>query len=189
MMMMARASLLGALEASPHSGLSEIYRALNRSVHGSLQRLGVHMYMTFALLEHAGGGAFRAVGCHLPLLVYRRRTDTVEELELTGTWLGVVDELAADDVPELTFVLEPGDVLVLYTDGIVEHASAHELFGHDRLHRLIQAEVHAGPAALVDAIFGELNRFAEVRADDMTVLVIEHTGETARAASGGIAAA
>src|SRR6185369_16982969 len=70
-MMMVRASLVGTLEAKPDAPLPEIYAAMNRSLRRNLERMNLRLYMTFALLEHLGGGRFRAVGGHLPGLVYR----------------------------------------------------------------------------------------------------------------------
>ena len=58
-MMMARANLLGALAANPTASLSEVYRVLNYSFGQNLERMGVQLYMTLALVEVFPGGSSR----------------------------------------------------------------------------------------------------------------------------------
>src|SRR5262249_23224145 len=70
-MMMARASLLGVLAARPDAPLGEVYGRLNECLRRTLERTGLRLYMTLALVEAVGGGRFRAVGAHLPVLVRR----------------------------------------------------------------------------------------------------------------------
>ncbi|MSP63916.1 MAG: hypothetical protein EXR72_26950 [Myxococcales bacterium] len=181
-MMMARASLLGVLEANKTAPLPEIYRFLNRSLHRNLARMDIQMFMTFALVEVLGEGRFAAVGRHLPLMIYRRATDTVEEIELDGAWLGMVEDLAQHLLPRTDFTLAPGDLLVLYTDGIVEHAAGGEMFGYDRLKGLIRQRAAAGAGGLIEHVLAEIHRFSSVREDDMTMLVLDHVGDAAEPA-------
>ncbi|HKA88899.1 MAG TPA: SpoIIE family protein phosphatase, partial [Haliangiales bacterium] len=140
-MMMARASLLGVLAARPDAPLGEVYGRLNECLRRTLERTGLRLYMTLALVEAVGGGRFRAVGAHLPVLV-RRAAGAVEEIALPGVWLGVVDAVAPDAVGETEIALRPGDALLLYTDGVVERMNGDEIYGWDRL----RAALAAAPA-------------------------------------------
>lgn len=76
-----------------------------------------------------------------------------------------------------TLLLEPGDCIVLYTDGVTEVRSpAGELYGEARL----QAVVHAAPAdvtALGEAILADVRKFADGRpmADDLTLVCFGRT--------------
>lgn len=170
-MMMARAALLAAIAARPEGTLGSICRALNASLFHNLARLEVPMFMTFALLEHLGAGRFAAVGRHLPPLHHRLRDGAVRELELTGGWLGVAEELAA---PETRFELEPGDSLVLYTDGLIEQPSPSggEMFGAERLAGLVAAHAADGPAEFVAQTFRALRAFSPAHDDDQTLLAL-----------------
>jgi serine phosphatase RsbU (regulator of sigma subunit) len=73
--------------------------------------------------------------------------------------------------------IDPGDVLVLFTDGITEandEALSGE-YGHDRLVRAIRAARHLDPLAIVDRICAEVDTFSAVSppADDQTLVVVK----------------
>ncbi len=180
-MMMARSSLLGALEASPKAPLSDLYLALNRSLCSNLKRMKQRLYMTFALLEHRGDGHFAAVGRHLPIAIYRRASDTVEEIELGGAWLGLIDSLEPEHVPELTFRLEEGDLLCLYTDGIVEHeGNDGTMFGFERLAQLLRRHADRDVREVVGSLVDALDVHKAQQEDDVTLLLIRHGGSERR---------
>ena len=72
--------------------------------------------------------------------------------------------------------LEPGDVLLLYTDGITEARNpAGEMFGTDRLDQiLLEAECGSGSRDLLASVLNELRRFTDGRpaGDDRTLLAL-----------------
>lgn len=94
-------------------------------------------------------------------------------LETGGTLLGIVDGLtfAEESVP-----LAPGDLLVLYTDGISEAMNARqEQFGDDRLAALVR-DCRALSASLVkDRILAavEAHQAGQPAADDITLVVVK----------------
>lgn len=184
-MMMARTALIGAIESRPEASLYETYRVLNSCVRESLERMGLAMYMTFGLFEYHGHGRYTAVGRHLPVLIYRQNSKTIEEVELKGYWLGVVDELPAKDFEETQIELQHGDLLFLYTDGIVEHAGADgEMFGDERLHDAIVEYAPQGSNAVIEGVVAALKAYSPMQDDDVTMLVVSYTG----AAQAGAAA-
>ena len=75
--------------------------------------------MTMVLLKHLGGGKFTYAGAHESILIYRRATHQVDTLATDGTWLGLQDDIGAF-LEEHEIELQPGDAMVLYTDGITE---------------------------------------------------------------------
>jgi hypothetical protein len=175
-MMMARASLLGALEANPTAPLEVLYRVLNRCLRHNLERMELNLYMTFALFEHEGEGRFSAVGRHLPALVYRKASNTIEELDLEGMWLGVLPDLPPRMLPRKSVVLHPGDSLFLYTDGIVEHSSDEGMFGFDRLKALLLATADHDAREVIATLMRALTAHSKNQDDDLTILVVKHTG-------------
>ncbi len=102
---------------------------------------------------------------------------------------GDVTRIAASGLPMGVFCrasfgfhkvrLEPGDTLVLYTDGLTEARDRHDAeYGLERLARLV-ASRHAGmPDALADACLADLAAFrgGSPRTDDLTLMVIRRTG-------------
>jgi|GEM_PF-3206561 len=175
-MMMVRASLVSTLESRPDASLAELYIVMNRCLCRNLERMGLRLYMTFALFEHDGGGKFRAVGAHLPALIYRAAKRGVEEIEIAGVWLGVIDQITADLVPETDFELAPGDTMLLLTDGVIEYPGPRDMFGFERVHAELIAHAELGPAQVVEAITDKLTAHGRVQDDDVTLLALKYVG-------------
>ena len=75
--------------------------------------------------------------------------------------------------------LEQGDILVMYSDGIVEAANASgEEFGEHRLIAAIESSLGDGPDAIRDRILQEVRMFtaSDRLEDDQTLLAIRYTG-------------
>jgi serine phosphatase RsbU (regulator of sigma subunit) len=73
----------------------------------------------------------------------------------------------------LELPLEAGDLLLFYTDGIVEAKDAHgALFGFERLEALVREHGALPPGQLIERIVAAVNRFAADRPqhDDMTLV-------------------
>lgn len=95
----------------------------------------------------------------------------VAELELSGLPLGVDDEGQYDEVHAC---IEPGNTVVLYTDGVVEAGPPEgEIYSYSRLEQMLRANAHLKPRALVAALLQELRSWnGHQQADDITVVVI-----------------
>lgn len=175
-MMMVRASLVSTLESRGDASLAELYMTMNRCLCRNLERMNLRLYMTFALFEHDGGGKFRAVGAHLPALIYRAAKHTVEEIEIAGVWLGVIDQITPDLVPETELELAPGDTMLLLTDGVVEYPGPRDMFGFERVCAELAAHAELGPAQVVEAITDKLTAHGKVQDDDVTLLALKYIG-------------
>ncbi len=76
---------------------------------------------------------------------------------------------------EFTLATQPGDTLVLFSDGIVDaQNAAGEMFGDDRLCAVIRKHQHKTAAKLADTILAEVGKFqkGKERFDDETVVVL-----------------
>lgn len=110
-------------------------------------------------------------GHNPPMLV--RKNGEVELLEVGGLLLGVMKNMPyqAGDV-----VLEPGDVLALFTDGVTEAMSpAQEEYGEERLEACLQAHHHTSAQAILDAVHTDIRAFTDNTAmlsDDLTMIVL-----------------
>ena len=157
-----------ALTGDPRDGLRLLDGALDREPEPDRSACTVAAVVL--------GGARASVvsaGHPRPLLV---RGGTVTEVDVGGRMLGVQDGAAERPMAQLE--LEPGDALVLYTDGVAEAPGAEERFG---VERLAQALASAGPdasaQALVDAARAALDAFAGGRPrDDVVLLAVRRTG-------------
>jgi len=117
-----------------------------------------------------------ACGGHNPPLWYRAATGAVEYVTAQGVAVGIFKEaeFALDRLR-----LEPGDIFVLYTDGITEVLnSAEEEFSEDRLEALIRQHTALPAQDLADLILETISDFSAEQelADDATLVVIKRTG-------------
>ena len=111
------------------------------------------------------------VNCgHNPPVVVRPNGEVVR-LEATATVLGLFEEW---DCTVAELQMAPGDVLVIYTDGISEASEGEEAeeYGEDRLVGRVRAHQRDGSARMLDAIVDQVQAFSKgYQADDMTLIV------------------
>jgi sigma-B regulation protein RsbU (phosphoserine phosphatase) len=100
--------------------------------------------------------------------------DEVTVLESTSLPLGVAENLTASSAPAI--VLNPGDIIVLPTDGIEETESSDgRMFGRDRIFDVVRANRDKSAAEIVEALFLAARGFAggERQKDDITAVVVK----------------
>jgi hypothetical protein len=110
---------------------------------------------------------------HLPQYLYRKLTGECLEMKTPGMPLGWFGGLRLE---EGTMELEPGDRLVLYTDGIVECLGPNnELFGDERFVAFITAHGDDPPRVFLDRLLDEISRFSGTTRfqDDITCVVLD----------------
>lgn len=106
-------------------------------------------------------------GHHPPLI--KRANGKIEEIEGGNTPLGTVSDISYDDV---SFKLEQGDTLILYTDGITESSDRHKKeFGLTGLLEAIKKE-NSTPRLLLQSILKNIKDHCKgaKQKDDMTVI-------------------
>ena len=117
------------------------------------------------LLNYASAG-------HNPPLLYRSSTQESEWLKPTGPAIGLVDGVGYQD-KELQ--LNQGDILLLYTDGLVEaiNPQGTEQFGYDRLLEVVHQNEGLHANALLQKLRQALNDFTQgsLLTDDITLVV------------------
>ncbi len=169
---MLQASLRTQARSVP--ALRDILRNINSLLFHST---GSHQFATFFLARVDGERlrvSFSNAGHNWPFIV--RKNGERVLLEKGGTILGILDGI---DFEEAQVPLAPGDVMVLYTDGISEAANpAGELYGEERLY----AGLDGLPEGLTAREIAE-RLLADVRAfldgvdaqDDITIVVLRVT--------------
>ncbi|NOT32878.1 MAG: SpoIIE family protein phosphatase [Candidatus Eisenbacteria bacterium] len=150
---------------------AEILRNLNSLVYrgGS-----VHQFATLFVARIRCDGpriTFSNAGHNYPVLL--RQGGQHETLERGGTVLGILEGVRFD---EGTMVLESGDRLLLYTDGITEAAGPdHDMYGEERLYDLLRslpAELSA--REITERVLGDVRRHlnGHEALDDMTLMAL-----------------
>lgn len=147
--------------------------AVLAGLHDALLRYHPDQFCTalFVALDHTSEGTRLNVasgGHHLPLRCRADgRFDTIGD---TGTILGMLDR------PQLTdtsATLQPGDVVVLYTDGVTEGRRGRQFFDEERLVAAIDGSAAMSAQHISDAIVAAALDFQHGDArDDMAVVVV-----------------
>jgi len=124
------------------------------------------------LLSPHGVGQFISAG-HNPAYLFRSATGKIEELVSDVHGLGLFDSATYQS---RTLHLYKGDILVVYSDGLTD-AQNHqdEMFGEERLLRIIQQEAPSGSRALEQEFLKALEEFTQgmPQNDDITFVVVE----------------
>jgi serine phosphatase RsbU (regulator of sigma subunit) len=171
-MMMVQTAIHTIIRETPSATPSAVLAAVNRTIHRNILRLGESKHMTIVLLSTSGDGDFTFSGRHDAMMVWRRSRRQVEIVETTGMWLGITPDITPFLKDKLLH-LDPGDTLILYTDGVTEtrDPETDELFGEKRLVTAIETlgdcscrEMHDG---ILDALAGYLKK------DDVTLVVVK----------------
>jgi sigma-B regulation protein RsbU (phosphoserine phosphatase) len=105
-----------------------------------------------------------------PLLYKNGRCDRIE---LTGFPLGIFEDVTYD---EWGVTLETGDILVFHSDGIAEtYNSEGQLFGNERLRKLIEQHHEITAAEMADRVLSEVDWFSQSAplSDDRTLVVMK----------------
>lgn len=157
---------------------SEVLTWANRFIQEDSQ---ADMFLTafYGELDSVTGRLTYASAGHNPPLWWQAAKSDFTQLQPTGPLLGVLEHA---EVPETAIELAPGDVLVLYTDGVTESLDAeyHE-FGLHRLQEVVAAELVANPQAsaaeLMEAVMRSQQEFVQetTQFDDMTLFIIKRT--------------
>ena len=158
------------IEASNAGGPAAAISTINR---GLKQRNIESKFVTmfFGVIASDGTLVYCNGGHNAPVLL---KGGTVSRLETGGMILGMFDFASYD---QETLKLEPGDTLVVFSDGISEAQNpAGDEFGDDRLIACLEANRGASPAAMREALLASARTFAAGanQSDDMTVLILRY---------------
>jgi len=168
------AALVGMFSAEAHYHVSAA-SVLSR-LNGGMLRRGVEArFVTtfYAMLSATGSLRYSNGGHNAPVLV---TADGVRRLEAGGMVLGLFEHATFD---EETLQLQPGDVIVAFSDGVSEALNeAGEEFGDERLIASIEKHRHNPCQGLLDGVLVDLRTFSgnATPNDDITIVVVRYDG-------------
>jgi len=169
---MMAATLQGAFAAVALGApdLEELFRRVNDLL---CDRTLPDMYATlfYGVLNSTGRFAYASAG-HPPSLIVRAATGTIERLENANFPIGLFSgaPFASDSVK-----LEPGDSLVIYSDGITEAQNVDDqFFGEPRLLEVLKGCARRRAAEICDRVMNAINTFVgrAPQADDITLVIL-----------------
>jgi serine phosphatase RsbU (regulator of sigma subunit) len=165
--------VLGALSMEFRSR-PQPQEVLNRVNHLLYEKSLPSQFVTLflVLLDAQGMGQFISAG-HNPAYLFRSATGTIEELFPDAFVLGMFDSASYQS---RTLHLDKGDILVVYSDGLTDAENQQEeMFGEERLLKIIQQEAPSGSHALEQKLLQAIEEFTQdvPQNDDITFVVVE----------------
>ncbi|MFC2157609.1 SpoIIE family protein phosphatase [Acidobacteriota bacterium] len=167
------ASLRAALhsEIGPQYDMKRMAEKLNSFVHKS-SASNHFITFFFSELDRKTGDFLYLNAGHNPPMIFDKKGKT-KRLDPSGFSLGMFPDV---DYEVKKVTMEPGDVAILFTDGITESRNTGgEDFTEDRLLRISKKNVKLSAQKLLEKIYEDVEKFSEGTAqmDDMTLVIIK----------------
>jgi sigma-B regulation protein RsbU (phosphoserine phosphatase) len=163
-----------AAQAPNASKPPQVLSALNKALYGKFRSHYVTAAYLFVDIDK--GTATYAGAAHPPLLLWQAKTRSASECLKNGLMLGPFSDPTYSAV---TFALEEGDRIVLFTDGIIEAKdSSDDEFGIERLREIVDTNHSLSVKRFADAVIDGLSGWSEDavgvgQSDDITLLAID----------------
>jgi putative ABC transport system permease protein len=151
------------------TSIPELAEKINGFLHRSTASNSYATFFYAQLDERSRRLTYVNAGHNPPYLV---RPADIQELNIGGTVLGLFPQMTYE---QATVDMQPGDVLVAFTDGVTEAMNAsEEEFGEARLKQLLQSVMHLPAAEISERISAELRGWIKDTAqyDDLTFVVL-----------------
>jgi sigma-B regulation protein RsbU (phosphoserine phosphatase) len=149
---------------------SQLMKKLNEAL---LERKADARYVTLLVLlwqQHTRKLRMVNAGSMPPVIC---RAGAVHKPRVEGVPLGLLEDR---EYEEVSFQTQPGDLIVLYSDGVEDQQNpAEEHYGRGRLIRVLERLWREPPQDIVDAVFDDVDWFADgaVPFDDQTLIVMK----------------
>lgn len=164
------------IRAHAHTGMNPV-QTIGRTNDLILEDAESGMFVTvyYSVFE-TGGGSVHVNAGHNPLLVYRAAERHAFLMPRGGRAIGWFPD---NPLQMLGMDLQPGDILVFYTDGLTEAENAiGDFFGEERLMKAVADYAHLDAPGILAAILAAAGAFcgAVIPFDDQTVVVVRYNG-------------
>ena len=168
--------ILGCLDMQLRAGVKPA-EALNQLNKYLCEKSASNRFATLFLflINPAGAGEYISAG-HNPAYLFRATSGEIEELPSNNLLLGAFEFVSYNAAP---LALGPGDVLVVYSDGLMEAENEEgEMLGEERVMDVIRREARVGASHLETMLLATISEFTRGHAqtDDITLVIIERMG-------------
>ncbi|NIT56340.1 MAG: SpoIIE family protein phosphatase, partial [Aliifodinibius sp.] len=154
---------------------AEILKKVNRLFYDNAQR-GTFISLVYGIIDLKEKTFRFARAGHNPILRVAGDTKKLEELKPAGIGIGLSKDNFDEHLEEVELSIEDNNVLVLYTDGIVEALSeSQNFYGTNRLNEMIKSNVHKSASDMLNLLAEDVESFIgkAKQHDDMTIMVMK----------------
>jgi sigma-B regulation protein RsbU (phosphoserine phosphatase) len=128
--------------------------------------------MIYGALDPKTGQIKYTNGGHDCPILFRNSQEPFH-VESTGLILGIFED---SDYTQETIQLEPGNLLLLFSDGITEAMDSEmEMYGTDRLQNLVQENIKKSVSEIASLILDDIKKHTKgtTQSDDITLMLIK----------------
>ena len=175
-MMMIQSIVSAATREDPHASPAAVWAVLNAVLYENVRtRLGREEHATLTLIRYDDRGRLVFAGAHEDILVHRARRRQCEQIKTQGIWAGILPEVPPGTISDQECLLEPGDTILLHSDGVTEARNrAKQMFGLPRLRAAFEKAAGLGLEELRERLMGEVRGFMTEQIDDMTLVALRY---------------
>jgi sigma-B regulation protein RsbU (phosphoserine phosphatase) len=157
--------------------IKEFFNAINRTLYYNIKRMDSDKCLSLTILNY-DQGKLTISGQHEDILVVRRNgiIERVDTFDL-GFPIGLEPDIS-QFIKHVSIHLQPGDGVVLYTDGITEAQNlAKEFYGIEHLCNLVQKHWQASAHAIQKIVITDVAEYIgnQKIMDDITLLVLKRS--------------
>ena len=153
-------------------GAEKVLNWVNTGIYGSVE---IEHYATMSLFTYnpGNGGMEYSNAGHHPFMIYRKQTNKIETMDTEGLPVGIEPSTR---YKQKNTTLHKGDIVIAYTDGIIEAMSAEgEQYGYDTLVNMIKSNPDCTTKELKELIELDLEEFTAgaKQHDDQTMIIFK----------------
>jgi len=155
----------------------EAYKVISWINRGITGKIDIDHYATlsFFTFDEETREVVYSNAAHHPLMFYSKKMNKIYRVETRGLPIGIEKN---STYHQKRFTVEPGDLLILYTDGIVEAMNPEGVqYSRKSLERMILQNTHLSARKLMDKIKADLHEYTgrEKPMDDQTLVIMKVT--------------
>ncbi len=184
-MLMTQATLATLVKSNSAATPSDVVCILNEVLFDNIRgRLRREHHVTLTVLHYDESGDVVFAGAHEDIVIFRGTERRCELVSTPGTWVGGRKDIRPGTV-DSRLRLIPGDIMVLYTDGVTEMRNSEgEPFGIERLCAELEKAYDEPVATIQDRLFLAVAGWGTPD-DDVTIMVAKYVGVAPKAVSVG----
>jgi len=169
---MALSRTIVRAKATRSPGVREVIRDANSLITADAKS-GMFVTLFYAVLDVGARTLTYVSAGHNPPVIFKAKTGTLMRLDAKGIALGAIEDI---ELEERRIILDCGDIVVFYTDGVTEAINKNEVqFGEERLITTIDVNHELSANEMIEKIKAEVLAFCgdEPQFDDITLMVLK----------------
>ena len=172
-MMMVQSSVASIVRMRPYGNPRDMIEALNDVLYENIRkRLGQRDHVTFTMFRIGTDGRLVFAGAHEDVILRRASNKKFEKIRTPGVWLGAKRGISSVTL-DTSLQLDPGDLMVLYTDGITESRdTTGKMLELDGLIDIIKEVVDRSVEEIRDHVMARVQTRMARQDDDMSIVVL-----------------